>query len=219
MALLIRRAQPFADEPLIAVGNFTWLGNSMGAQPGVRGREDLAGGLPDWTLIGAGRTRLYVITADSVNPDRGRKLFGTWPLEQVGITEETFERRIGPVRAGSYRAVRFEFPDRPVAVLQPFGWAAFELLEAQRAAAPAHPPRPDGLTQVAVMTTADGPVEDDVFFLLSYADGRTDTVPLGDEALLTELQALPGFDNETFIQAMADSEGGISVVWRGSPLD
>jgi hypothetical protein len=31
---LIKRAQPFADEELVAVANFTWVGNSMGAQPG-----------------------------------------------------------------------------------------------------------------------------------------------------------------------------------------
>jgi hypothetical protein len=53
--LLIKRAQRFADEPLVAVANFTWVGNSLGAQSGVRGRRDRAGGLPDWTLIGAGR--------------------------------------------------------------------------------------------------------------------------------------------------------------------
>ncbi len=53
---LIKRAQPFADEELVAVANFTWVGNSMGAQPGVRGRAEWAGGLPDWTLIGAGAT-------------------------------------------------------------------------------------------------------------------------------------------------------------------
>jgi hypothetical protein len=51
---LIKRAQGFADEPLVAVANFTWVGNSMAAQPGVRGRGEWAGGLPDWTLIGAG---------------------------------------------------------------------------------------------------------------------------------------------------------------------
>ncbi len=44
---LIKRGQAFADEPLVAVANFTWVGNSMGAQPGVRGRGDWAGGLPD----------------------------------------------------------------------------------------------------------------------------------------------------------------------------
>jgi hypothetical protein len=44
---LIKRAQPFADEALLAVANLTWVGNSMGAQPGVLGRGDWAGGLPD----------------------------------------------------------------------------------------------------------------------------------------------------------------------------
>jgi hypothetical protein len=63
-------------------------------------------------------------------------------------------------------------------------------------------------------------VSDDVFFLLSYGDGRTETVPLGDDdKLLTELQALPGFDNEAFTRAMAVSETGISVLWNGPPLD
>jgi hypothetical protein len=217
MRLLIKRAQPFADEPLVAVGNFTWLGNSMGAQPGVRGREDLAGGLPDWTLIGAGAQRLHVVTSSAINPDRGEALFGSWPLALVRLTEETFERKIGPVQAGSYRAVRFEFPDRPAAVLQPFGGAAFELIDIQQRARPHVPPRPDGLTQVALMTTADGPVSDDVFFVLSYTDGRTDTVPLGEnDRLLTELQALPGFDNETFVKAMGGSDVGISVLWRAA---
>lgn len=48
---LIDRAQPFAEEPLLAVANFTWVGNSAGTQPGVRGRADWADGFPDWTLI------------------------------------------------------------------------------------------------------------------------------------------------------------------------
>lgn len=30
MRLLIERTQPFADEPLTVVTNFTWVGNSMG---------------------------------------------------------------------------------------------------------------------------------------------------------------------------------------------
>lgn len=210
MGLLIKRAQPFADEQLAAVGNFTWMG----------GREDLAGGLPDWTLIGAGATKLYVVTASQLNPDRGTALFGSWPLNGVRVSEETYERKIGQTAAGVYRAVRFAFPDRPPAVLQPFGWAAAELLEAQHAVRPDAPPRSDGLTRVALMTTADGPASDEMFLLLSYADGRTDTVPLEDDALLlTELQALPGFDNETFIQAMSVGGGGMWVLWQRSPLD
>lgn len=218
--LLIKRAQPFADEPLVAVGNFTWLGNSMGAQPGVRGREDLAGGLPEWTLIGVGAARLHIVTANNLNPDRGEELFGSWPLDRVRVTEETYGRRIGPVSAGAYRAARFAFPDRPAALLQPFGRQAFDLVAARHALNPGKPSPSEGLTRVALMTTADGPVSDDVFFLLPYHDGRTDTVPLGDDdELLTRLQALPGFDNETFIAAMAAGEGGISVLWTGPPLD
>ena len=34
--------------------------------------------------------------------------------------------------------------------------------------------------------------------------------------LLERLQRLPGFDNETFIRAMAVSDEGISVLWRRS---
>lgn len=43
------------------------------------------------------------------------------------------------------------------------------------------------------------------------------TVPMGDDdGLLAGLQRLPGFDNETFIQAMAVCEEGLSVLWRRS---
>ena len=80
---LIKRAQPFADETLVAVANFTWVGNSMGAQPGVRGRGDWAGGLPDWTLIGAGASRLFVVAAHHARPDKGTESIGSWPLAQV----------------------------------------------------------------------------------------------------------------------------------------
>jgi hypothetical protein len=39
--------------------------------------------------------------------------------------------------------------------------------------------------------------------------------PLGEAAdLLSRLQELPGFDNETFIRGMGVSEEGISALWR-----
>ena len=64
------------------------------------------------------------------------------------------------------------------------------------------------------MTTSRGPFEEDVFFVLTYTDGSTKAVPLGEgEDLLTELQQLPGFDYETFIEAMAVTEEGVSVLW------
>jgi hypothetical protein len=54
-----------------------------------------------------------------------------------------------------------------------------------------------------------------VFFVLTYDDGSNSAIPLGErEKLLSRLQDLPGFDNETFIQAMGVSEEGVSVLWR-----
>lgn len=109
---LIDRAQPFAAEPLIAVANFTWV------RPD---RADLAGGLPDWTLIGVGSARLWIIEADPRRPDTGASLIGSWPLADVTLTERRYPRTVGPVPWGSWRALRLEFPDREPADLQPFG--------------------------------------------------------------------------------------------------
>jgi hypothetical protein len=132
--LLIERTQPFADEPLTAVANFTWVGNSMGVQPGVRGRRDWAGGLPEWTLIGAGANKLHIVATARMRPDKGTALIGRWPLRSVRLTEESYPRKAGPIPLGAWRAVRFEFPDRDQAVLQPFGREVDALLEAHRAA-------------------------------------------------------------------------------------
>jgi hypothetical protein len=215
---LIKRAQPFADEALLAVANFTWVGNSMGAQPGVLGRGDWAGGLPEWTLIGAGGTRLFVIAAHRARPDKGTGLIGSWPLAQVQMTEESYPHKAGPVPLGAWRAIRFEFPDRKPAVLQPFGREVDDLLQAHRVAQPAdsqHGVRWEALAEVALLTTSRGPFKEDVFFVLTYDDGSNGAVPLGEAAeLLPRLQRLPGFDNETFISAMGVSEEGISSVWR-----
>jgi hypothetical protein len=215
---LIKRAQPFADEELVAVANFTWVGNSMGAQTGVRGRAEWAGGLPDWTLIGAGASRLFVIEAYYVRPDKGKELLGSWPLTQVRLTEESYDRKAGPIPLGGWRAIRFEFGDREPAVLQPFGREVDALLEAHRAAQTVtggDGVRWDALTEVVLMTTSRGPFEDDVFFVMTFDDGSDRLIPLGEgQELLARLQALPGFDNETFTRAMAVSEEGVSVLWR-----
>jgi hypothetical protein len=216
--LLIRRAQPFAEEQLVAVANFTWVGNSLGAQPGRRGHGDWAGGLPNWTLIGAGATRLYIIEAARVRTDTGVSLIGSWPLDQMLLTKEVYPRRIGPIPFFAWRAIRFEFPDRQPAVLQPFGREVDDLLTAHRAAQQAGSQdgvRWDGLAEVTLMTTSRGPFEEDVFFVLAYADGSNTTIPLGEaEHLLPRLQQLPGFDNESFIQAMGISHESICSLWR-----
>jgi hypothetical protein len=171
------------------------VGNSAGAQPGVRGRGEWAGGLPVWTLIGAGATRLFVIAAHHVRPDKGTGLIGSWPLAQVQLTEESGPRTAGPVPFGTWRGIHLEFPDREPAVLQPFGREVDDLLQAHRAAQPAdsqHGVRWKALAEVALMTTSRGPSEEDVFFVLTYDDGSNSAVPLGEAAeLLPRLQELP----------------------------
>ena len=214
---LIKRGQPFADEPLVAVANFTWVGNSMGAQPGVRGRQDWAGGLPDWTLVGAGATRLFVIGAAHSRPDKGTALIGGWPLSRMRLTEESYDRNAGPIPLGAWRAIRFEFPDREPAVLQPFGREVDDLLAAHRAAQTPDLTgvRWDVLTEVSLRTTSRGPFEEDVFFVFAYEDGASTAIGLGDsDDLLARLQQLPGFDNDAFIRAMAVTDEGVSVLWR-----
>lgn len=73
----------------------------------------------------------------------------------------------------------------------------------------------DALVEVTLMTTSRGPFEEDVFFVLAYDDGTSTTIALGEaEELLPRLQELPGFDNESFIQAMGVSHESITSLWR-----
>lgn len=215
--LLIKHGQPFADERLFAVANFTWVGNSTGAQPGVAGRGEWAGGLPTWTLIGAGATKLFVIAANRLRPDKGESLIGSWPLTQVRLTDESHDRMAGPVPLGAWRAIRFGFPDREDAVLQPFGAQADDVIVTHRAAQTLDLTgvRWDALTEITLRTTDRGPFEEDVFFIFAYHDGASTAIGLGDsDYLLPRLQQLPGFDSETFIRAMGVGAEGVSVLWR-----
>ncbi len=136
-------------------------------------------------------------------------------LNQTQIDEEGLDRKVGPVQLGVYRAIRFTLPRRDPAVLQPFGREVEDLLEAHRAAQP-NTRSSDGLTQVALMTTSRDSADDDAFFVLTYHDGRTSSVPVGEaHDLFGELQDLPpGFDNEEFIRAIAVTDEGVSVLWR-----
>ncbi len=85
--------------------------------------------------------------------------------------------------------------------------------------------RPDGsvvsiawadLKRFTVMTTDEGPFRPDVFWVLS-GDGSGCFVPQGAKggaALLERLQALPGFDNEAFVEAMASTSLRKFVCWE-----
>ncbi|MCM6777808.1 hypothetical protein NDR87_30410 [Nocardia sp. CDC159] len=72
------------------------------------------------------------------------------------------------------------------------------------------------LSEVRIITTADGPFADDVFFVLIGARGNGCVVPhsAADTGFLARLQKLPGFDNEKVIEAMGTIQDRQFLVWR-----
>lgn len=77
----------------------------------------------------------------------------------------------------------------------------------------------DELAAIDIRTTDEGPVVDDVFWLLMSRDQSRGCAVSGGatgfESLLVRLQALPGFDNGAVITAMGSATNARFVVWRG----
>src|SRR5262249_62063099 len=70
---------------------------------------------------------------------------------------------------------------------------------------------------VCVLTTADGPFAEDVYFVLAGKGTSGCVVPQSapeSGQLLERLQRLPGFDNEAFIRAMSSTDDARFVCWR-----
>ncbi len=76
------------------------------------------------------------------------------------------------------------------------------------------------LGAVGITTTDKGPWADDVLWVLHDRSGQVRLVipsgAEGNEALLRDLQALPGFDNEQVIQAMCSTSNAHFPCWKGS---
>lgn len=74
------------------------------------------------------------------------------------------------------------------------------------------------LHEIGILTTDEGPWQEDVFFLLTASDGKSGcTVPQssdGCDQLLARLQQLPGFDNEAVIKAMGSSSNAKFLCWK-----
>jgi hypothetical protein len=72
------------------------------------------------------------------------------------------------------------------------------------------------LTEVRVITTADGPFAETMFFVLIGAKGNGCVVPhsAADPAFLVRLRALPGFDNRRVNLAIGRAIDRQFSVWR-----
>jgi len=71
------------------------------------------------------------------------------------------------------------------------------------------------LIEVGIMTTANGPFGDDVFWVLK-TNSKSVTVPWGidgESELLAALQALPEFDHDAVIKASASTELAAFQAW------
>jgi hypothetical protein len=77
----------------------------------------------------------------------------------------------------------------------------------------------DRLATVDVVTTSDGPVAGDVFFVLGGADGTGVAVPFGlaPAGFVERLQLLDGFDNDQLIRAMSSAVDARFHCWPASP--
>lgn len=75
------------------------------------------------------------------------------------------------------------------------------------------------LSVVIIRVMPDSPWDEDVFLMLAGPNGTGTAVPSGDpaaDALIERLQALPGFDNERFIEAMTTEADEAYVVWKAA---
>lgn len=73
------------------------------------------------------------------------------------------------------------------------------------------------LATVVVRVIPEGLSREDVFLMLVAADGTGTAVPSGDpaaDALIERLQTLPGFDHDTFVEAMTTDADTAYVVWK-----
>lgn len=74
----------------------------------------------------------------------------------------------------------------------------------------------EDVRKVSVVTTDEGPILDDVFWVIT-GEGGGCLVPsetLGTKELLIRLQKLPNFRNESFIAAMGSTSRAEFVCWE-----
>jgi hypothetical protein len=231
MRRIVRSCQPFCDEPLLV------------AMP-MSG--DLAGGLPPRMVLALSASTIFLVEMSvGGRKEEPVGLVGAWSRDDVRVSVDRVPRPFGPFRLGHITVYRLAFPDRPDALLAPFAhlddvremlldraalpWARIERgagvevddhgVTYRRGDGVIEAVRWEDLGEVRVMTTADGPIAEDVFYVLiardeSHGVALPQSRVSGD--LLARLQSLPGFDNEAMITAMTRTDEASFTCWRAS---
>lgn len=142
----------------------------------------------------------------------------TWALLTGRITDRWLPALTGPAIDRVFVAMGGE--RKPLGSLKPESDCIVEMTDSHVCST-----RPDGtieeiswdeLNGFDIETNSLGPFAPDVFWVL-HGDERRCVIPqgaTGDGALLERLQQLPGFDNETFIEAMASTSDATFEIWR-----
>jgi hypothetical protein len=74
------------------------------------------------------------------------------------------------------------------------------------------------LVEISILTTANGPFREDLFWVLRGRDGSACVVPSSlAGGLLERLQRLPRFDNELVTRAAGSTTGARFLCWKGEP--
>lgn len=110
------------------------------------------------------------------------------------------------LRAKMYKPLKgagvVEVKEREVGYLSPDGGAFVSL---------------DDLTKLEIVTNDRGPVEDDVFWVLSHNGGTPITFPAsakGSELLFDTFAALKGVDFEKAVRAMSSTQNARFLIWE-----
>ena len=77
----------------------------------------------------------------------------------------------------------------------------------------------DDLQEVGLVTTDEGPAQEDVYWMLVGSAGgcAVSGSAEGINELLTRFQQLPGFDNEAVIKAMGSTSNNRFMCWKRNP--
>jgi len=245
MRKVVRDCQPFCAEPLLVAMPVSWPGQTTGSAAGSSlGMGELAGGLPPRMVLALSAGTIYLVELSvGAVEEHPVGLVGAWPRDDVRVGIDRVPRPFGPLTLGHITVYRFAFPDRAEALLAPFAhlddvrdmlldraalpwarikrWAGVEVddqgVTFRRGDGVIEAVSWDELGEVRIVTTADGPVADDVFYVLIARDeSHGVAVPQSRVSgpLLERLQALPGFDSEAMIAAMGSVDEAAFTCWR-----
>jgi hypothetical protein len=92
-----------------------------------------------------------------------------------------------------------------------------ELITCARSSGLVERVRWDDLVKVEIMTTDQGPMFDDVFWVLYGRNNTGCVIPMGakgERKLIDRLQKLPSFDNEAMIAAMSSANNARFLCWE-----